>query len=67
MSSIVFAVLCVVYCFECVCVRVCVCIVVPLPPGTNPFAVKNSNKKIIKLAVKFVLSSVLPRLPWLLT
>jgi hypothetical protein len=33
-----------VYCFECVCVILCfVCIVVPLPPGTNPFAVNNSN------------------------
>ena len=35
-----------VYYFECVCVLFCVlCIVVPLPPGTNPFAVNNINTR----------------------
>ena len=38
---IVFVILCVVYCSECVCVILC--IVVPLPPGTNPFAVSSSS------------------------
>jgi hypothetical protein len=37
-----------VYCFECVCVILCLlcivlCIVVPLPPGTYPLAVNNNN------------------------
>jgi hypothetical protein len=36
-----------VYCFECVCVVLCMvlCIVVPLPPGTYPLAVNNNNNK----------------------
>ena len=34
--------------FECVCVILCT--VVPLPPGADPFAVNNSNKKPIPVA-----------------
>jgi hypothetical protein len=41
---IVFLILCVLYCFECcVILFFFVCIVLPLPPGTNPFAVTNST------------------------
>ena len=40
-----FVILCVVYCFECVCVRVILCIAVPLPPGIYPLAVNNNSNK----------------------
>jgi hypothetical protein len=39
--NIMFVILCVVYCFECV--YVILCIVVPLPPGTYQLAVNNNN------------------------
>ena len=42
MYFIVFVMLCVVYCFECACYFF-FCIVVPLLPGTNPFAVSSSS------------------------
>ena len=53
MCFIVFVILCVVYCFKCVCVCyfVFLCIVVPLPPGINPFAVNNSNNNTVSATV----------------
>jgi predicted CDP-diglyceride synthetase/phosphatidate cytidylyltransferase len=39
-SFIVFITLCAVFCLSAVCYFVCCVIVVPLPPGTNPFAGK---------------------------
>ena len=39
-----YVIVCVVYCFECVCFILCLlCTVVPLPTGTNPLAVNNNN------------------------
>jgi hypothetical protein len=44
----VIVILCVVYYFERV--FVILCIVVPLPPGINPFAVNNSNNNILVMS-----------------
>ena len=44
----VIVILCVVYYFERV--FVILCIVVPLPPGTNPFEVNNSNNNILVMS-----------------
>jgi hypothetical protein len=46
MYFIVFVILC-VYCFECM--YVILCIVLPLPPGTNPFAMNNTNIIILHM------------------
>jgi hypothetical protein len=60
-SFIVFIVLCAVFCLVVVlfCVMCVICvlclIVVPLPPGKNPFAVKiNNNNIIIIINFKFL-------------